>query len=351
MRPLLLLIFLTFILNIPSSKIHAQTFAPVGSYWCYHGSSDFFTPASVEMAKWTDTVRSEKDTVVAGINCRKISVHRRELQINSSDTFHTIANYYVYDNIDTAFVYSPTVQQFVPLYIFSAQEGDTICLPVPFPEFTDNITSYCFVISEVETELFDNVPLKSFYTRTLIAPADTTSVSLGLFEDYTAGRGNHGKYTERLGGTWDNVNGLFPTLSRHNPTFNEQRKRKEWGLPGGKLSRYSDAENSIILTQFSCDFIGQQSVGIETVASSHPIMIFPNPSPDYLTIRTAVNFSTPVNVTLTNITGKQVRELPLPAGKSEVTLYLKGLSQGIYFLRVSGGNFNYRQKVVVQYDR
>src|SRR5690606_11769016 len=100
--------------------------------------------------------------------CRKVLARRDERIGNGPLVSGSISkNLFIYDNVDTVFIYSETLQSFVPLYILSASEQDTICLPVPEPAFTQGVTEYCFVVDSIRTEEFDNVPLKSFYTRAL----------------------------------------------------------------------------------------------------------------------------------------------------------------------------------------
>src|SRR5690606_30940263 len=124
-------------------------------------------------------------------------------------------------NSDTVFFYNSIFNRFTPLYIFNAQEGDTICLPViPAPEAGYNDlrihpltgdTSFCFRIDSIRTEMFDGVPLRVFYTYAIGEYSTASTIgfleypsynwSAGLLSDEShemhAPKDNTGKYIEK----------------------------------------------------------------------------------------------------------------------------------------------------------
>jgi hypothetical protein len=340
-----LLSFIALIL-VAGRTVQAQSFAPVGAFWCYTGSSESLSPESIESAKWTDTVRVEKDTIVNGADCRKLSVYRRERRLNFTDTFYTTANYYVYDNADTVFIYSPYYESFVPLYVFNVAIGDSICLPVPFPEFADNKSSYCFRVDSIKTEEFDGIPLKSVYVKTVFIENDTSSVGFGR---YYYSEGNSGRYTERLGGSmpFTSIFSLIPTATHYDHSAGVH-ERKVAGLPIGTLSRYNDSQTNISLLDNDCDFIGAGKVSVNDLNRFVGLLIYPNPVSDILSITSPNPFYQNYQLNIFDIFGRRVRSEKIPKGSFSVKVDVTSLPAGVYHLELRGRENQYGQKLVIQ---
>jgi hypothetical protein len=339
-------LYILFLTVISGYTLHAQSFAPVGAYWCYTGSSSILTAEPLETAKWTDTVRSEKDTIVNGVACRKLSAYRRELRLNFTDTFRTTANYYVYDNTDTVFIYSPFHEDFVPLYIFNLGSGDTLCLPIPFPEFAANITEYCFTIDSVVTQNINSFPLKSVYTRTIVANGDSVSVGFGKYDhDW----GNPGKYTELVGGGMVNFPafGLLPTATLYSPD-GLGHPRKIAGLPNGQLSRYTDVQHQLSLAQNNCDFIGAGTVSIEDVSLLKGITVYPNPVKGVFFISSEEPFYRNYQLKIFDHLGRTVISDQVPKGGTKIKLDIGSIAPGMYILELRGTDSQYRQKLSIR---
>jgi hypothetical protein len=99
-----------------------QEFAPVGTTWYYSVKERIQNPYYDGYRK----MYSEKDTVVNGQLCRKIS---STLYISSnSTTVDTIPQnpLWVYNSTDTVFYYHNNLAMFVPFLIFNVAVGDTI---------------------------------------------------------------------------------------------------------------------------------------------------------------------------------------------------------------------------------
>ena len=64
---------------INHNPLWAQNFAPIGAEWCFHGRDtdyEYVNNAGPVRTNWVDHVVVEKDTLVAGVECRMLSVQR-----------------------------------------------------------------------------------------------------------------------------------------------------------------------------------------------------------------------------------------------------------------------------------
>jgi hypothetical protein len=77
------------------------------------------------------------------------------------------------------------------------------------------------------------------------------------------------------------------------------------------------------------------------------ITVYPNPILDYLTIATRNDQNAPLEITLQDVTGKQIlRKTALPTQNQETPLNTSQLKPGVYLLRVKQGAAFLNQKVV-----
>ncbi|MCC2547251.1 T9SS-dependent M36 family metallopeptidase [Hymenobacter sp. BT175] len=80
--------------------------------------------------------------------------------------------------------------------------------------------------------------------------------------------------------------------------------------------------------------------------------VYPNPANSQLTVRTQLNSSTPVQVTVLNVLGKTMMTTSIPVARMQqdgVSLNTAELSAGIYLVRVSTSEGTVTKKVVVQH--
>ena len=142
----LLLVF--FIL---SPLLKSQEFAPVGAEWFY--SEGFFTgfPIIEDYIKFT----SEKDTMVKGISCRKIT-KRHSLTCHNRPDFEL-----VYDNDDTVFFFDPYFDDFQVLYLKNAMPADSwIIKVVDEYEVVDTLS---VVVNSVSELMVGSYALKKYH--------------------------------------------------------------------------------------------------------------------------------------------------------------------------------------------
>jgi hypothetical protein len=320
--------FTLLLLSLPTS---AQSFAPLGAEWCYHADIINYGNVGIPQKSWTDHLLVEKDTIVGSKACRKVLARRDERIGNGPLVSGSISkNLFIYDNVDTVFIYSETLQSFVPLYILSASEQDTICLPVPEPAFTQGVTEYCFVVDSIRTEEFDNVPLKSFYTRALYPDSATSSVNFGRFQISGLEGYNLGKYTEQLGGTWPLISGWFPSSSVHSWHLAVRP-----GFPSGSLSQYTDPLTAISLSPHDCDTVLLPVDIRDGRKQALSLNLSPNPSQGEVIVHFTSALSQTGTFTLIDNAGRKLQTWKAEKGIKNLKLQLNDVSTGIYFLELS----------------
>jgi hypothetical protein len=331
MKKILLPVYFLCCLLLAGPGLQAQEFAPIGATWCYHGDIKYFGYSAGPANSWTDNLVVESDTVVAGVACRKIVARRDERKLDQQLISNSIVrDYFVYDNTDTVFLYSEHLEKFIPLYVFSASEQDTICLPVPQPEYTGGITDYCIVIDSIRLENFGDIPLRSFYSRSLFNDEDHASVNFGHHTYGANGGYSMGRYTEQLGGTWPLISGLFPVLCVHSAHMAIRP-----GFPNGDLSYYSTPTTSISLSARPCDSVFNPLSLSERQLSDVRVSVFPNPASAEAVVHLSKVLSTAGTVRLINVLGQTLQSVSIPAGQQTVSIPLHHVSGGMYLVEVT----------------
>lgn len=92
--------------------------------------------------------------------------------------------------------------------------------------------------------------------------------------------------------------------------------------------------------------------GVENTASSIGMQVFPNPSNGNASLRFDLLQDAPVNIWITDISGKRVvavKENEQLSGSQEIPLQVAGLKAGIYFIQVEIDGQRYTQRLVLSY--
>jgi hypothetical protein len=108
-------------------------------------------------------------------------------------------------------------------------------------------------------------------------------------------------------------------------------------------------------TTFPVDFLWKRDVPLsgikENEASFHKLTISPVPCSDQMNI--SISSPSPENeviISLCEVSGRIAREkkISLSTGENNFAFEVKGLSNGIYFLNVSGNEINLNRKIIIE---
>jgi len=342
-----------FILLFSSLGLTAQgqgTFAPLGAEWWLGGQSLSYTfwPGGFMGGnhKWTDHMKSVADTTIDNINCRKLLVNRyKRMEANPDSTFiDESTDYFVYDNVDTVFIYNNYAGGFTPLYVFNAQEQDTICIPLLAQSFGRD--HFCYVIDSIRTELFDTTHLRAFYTRVIGADTQLQSFNWGRARpDFTHGEPfwvNNGRYVEKIGGFYESITSLLPYSSHNN-----QYGGMGINLPSGSIKCYSDSSTNIVWTSGNCDAVELTSLqNVEDYTLD--LKLYPNPAKDKVMFSTNNIFNEATQITIFDISGRQVWSTMLASNNKIWAINLPDLNKGMYLLKAKNSKGLMQQKLLLE---
>jgi len=285
----------------------STTFAPIGATW-YYSSTSGGPP-------WQENALSclflvEKDTAMLGYDARVIGCY-----VNEDGQLERRDDLTKYVATVGQKVYYKVGGEFVLLYDFGAQPGDTIYSKVePFElslgcNDVDSITDFSYVIDSVQLHNIDGEDLLAQYVHSL----DETDWGFWDWIPIYERMGNWG-----WGGYW-------------------------WGrgygciLETGYLRCYVDDEitwhDSSVNEQYGCDYLSTPEVH-----DNYPNVLYPNPTEGIISLYGQGEF-----VGLYSLDGRPAR-FSLMDGQMD----LKGNAPGVYIVKVENKRQVYFSKVVLQ---
>lgn len=263
-----------------------QDFAPIGSVWYYNQST-----INPDLNTYK-TFESVLDTVINGVECRKIVESERYVEIEKT------TNHFMHARNDSVFFYADN--QFNLLYDFGAIKGDTIVLE--YFETNDGLLKV--IIDSVSTIDINGLERKIQY----VTSGDGISIEFA------------NEIIEGIGSS----HFLFPTYDNtHN----------------GKLRCYEDNTIGLFKNPFyyggiyagPCDFITSITDN-ENIAQMN---IYPNP---FLGRIEVSGLNGIVNYSIVSINGRTVLTGRI---KPKEPIDLSGLESGVYFMQI--GQFKIRK--------
>src|SRR5436305_1164012 len=105
------ILFLCLLLTTGYEMNAQATFAPLGAEWWYNGNNWNYMYGPLDgmlNETWSDHVIVTGDTVIQGINCRKVVATRTSKTGLHPDSLFVsaVATMYFYDNTDTVFFFN-----------------------------------------------------------------------------------------------------------------------------------------------------------------------------------------------------------------------------------------------------
>ena len=274
-------------------QINAQDFAPIGSIWHYTQGTvnpDYITYKTLE---------SVSDTIIQGIECRKI------VEVGRSSS--TIVSYhYMYSENGRVFFYAD--DSFHLLYDFGANKGDTVTLGY--------------------FQTHEGSPLQMFIdsTSTIMVNDQERKIQYITCGDGMVIEFGH-QVIEGIGST----SFMFPTL--------------DFSLDG-PLRCYQDNNTGLFLNPFhsnsgwnhqDCE---ETLTGIEEVDSKESISVFPNPTQSSITVR---NIDRATAYKIITISGRILKQ-GIISESTEISL--TELSKGVYFIEFESDNVLIVRKII-----
>ena len=273
---------------------YAQEFAPLGAIWHYTQST--INPDVTSFK----TIESISDTTINGIQCKRMIEVERYL-----DTTNVIYHY-MYSENDSVFFFAEN--DFHLLYDFGANTGDIIIL--------DYFSTY------------DGTPLKMIIDSigTLMVSGQERKI-----QHITCGDGLVIEFGHQVIDGIGNTYFMFPTYD---------------GTIDGPLRCYQDGSIELFLNPFHGDYGWNHQdceeiiTDIEEIVNNEIISVFPNPTKNSVSIQ---NIEKGTAYKIFNISG-EVLINGIISESNEISM--KGLSKGIYFIKLKNDNVLTIKKII-----
>lgn len=290
--------FITFLIIFLSLSAYAQEFAPTGAIWYYSLGS--INPE----AEYYKTIESVSDTIIQGINCKKLL---EEEHYNHTES-KLVAVHFVYSSNDSVFFFANDA--FHLLYNFNAQTGETIELDY-YTDCTSDGEALKLQVQSVGTVLINGQERR---TQELIAQNEM-------------GCAFGGKVIEGIG----NLYFLFPRTDLSHT---------------GPLRCYEDASLGLYANpdywgdetaQHDCE---QIILGNKDLEITKGVSLYPNPTSKLITVR---DLTQEAKYKIITQRGKLVMQGTVLPGEK---LQIEQLAKGNYFMIVTTETQTTTQKFV-----
>lgn len=287
------------------AKAQTHEFAPVGAEWHYE-FKEMFAEGYIKMSV-------EKDTILNGIDCIKMSreKHYVDLQFNVLYNTWLAPEFLVYMN-DSCMFYRNG--QWHKLFDFSADVGDTVSVS-GMPESVCMTNSCRVHITGKGVELINGVLLKYFEMK------DIQDSDWGWSGTIVGDEAGVVRVYERIGP----VGSYF---------FPEQRCIFDYG-EGGVLRCYQDLEIGSLNYSFpyvECDFISH-TIGMQEPCYGNRIEVFPNPCGGTIYVSVEDAHEGACTLELFDMMGN--RMLTMTSDEKTVEVAMNQFAQGAYLLKVT----------------
>ncbi|MGM0651076.1 MAG: T9SS type A sorting domain-containing protein, partial [Bacteroidota bacterium] len=292
--------------------------APLGAVWMY---SD--TGFGYETYYF---VRSEKDTVFKGKECKKLKLEKYE---ESSNSVLDVEYRYTYQENGKIYMYSFGEDEFQQLYDYTASEGDTIrkyCPLAPENCYAD------FVVDSVVERMPGGWPGTTY-------PACETNITINTF---------HLDRFYHSGGQGCGILGLGTSPVGNYVSFagsvsSDMCDVFEGGTNTRVFNCYYDGNVNIFSSKNdSCISYYQAHLDISQNNVNSKIELYPNPVNDVLTIR--LNQSHEGLIKIFDASGRLIYQNLICSEKDSVDF--SGFSTGLYYVTININDQLFRKKII-----
>jgi len=291
----------TFILTIYAISFYGQEFAPVGAVWYY--DERFAFSGDINYIKFT----SEKDTLIYGELCKKITKRHKLICIDRPDTE------YLFTRNDTVFFFDHHFADFQILYDFNATVGDSWIIKIKDED--ENIDTLTVTVDSISTTEINGHNLKTLYVT------------------YYKSNGNPYSYTSTIIERIGDIKYMFNWYPWTNMACDYNY------TPG--LRCYEDSTIGLYsrVTSYSCDYVYSWS-GNKT-KNLGKIELFPNPVHNIVEIKTGQ--LSDYSIDLLDLTGKKLKTWFVKGTNFRIDL--SDINKGIYVIKL------YKNKQVLGYKK
>jgi hypothetical protein len=268
------------------------SFAPVGAEW-YH-----------DMTFGTFHTTAVADTMINNRLTTKLVMKGEIMPSSNIPYVYEPDPYFFYDEGDTVFLYDKYISDFIPLYIFNVQPGDTIN-----NSYYSSPTPDKLLVDSVKMVLYDTAFLKTVFTHPLPG---------SIYPSYCAGC--EGAYAKKIGSI---KTGFIPNSGNPIPLDPLIQYAKA-------IVCYHDADYAIKLTPNACAE-GLPPTAIRSLAPTADVNISPNPSSSNIVITAGMAIR---EIVIIGLDGRSQISCKPAIGTKSVDMSTEDLPAGIYIVRL-----------------
>jgi len=339
MKHFILLLIATLIFISSFAQTTTRTtdweWAPIGAVWYYETSNMFGEHYDIWSHYWY--VRSAKDTVFQGVNCRKLEVVKF---FNPTYEPVKMPSRYTYQDGGNIYFYNADINEFVLSFSYDIQDGDTVEWQMPDglncsnSYWLDSVFNWdAGYLNGSETPfspnnifLYCNTEIKSY--KVLYEHNTCFSNYIGVNDDIADIYG-HGQYYEFCGSVMDIFDlTLVEELSAYLVCYCDENTIIN------KAALYNE-NDTILFAEDSClNYYNQFNSSILSERDNGVLRIYPNPIKDYLHISTSAKDS--YSIKIINLEGQSLFYKTALKGNNEINLCY--LEPGMYIILVRTKN-------------
>lgn len=282
-----------------------KEFAPIGAEWYYN--ERFAFSGDIDYIKF----KSEKDTIINGKTCKKITKRHKIYCFDRPDTE------FLYTSNDTVFFFDTTFNEFQNLYVFNSAQNDSWSIKIK--DEAQEIDTITISVDSISTKQINGQNLK-----VLFVTYDKNDENFP--ESYSS------TIIEKIG----DINYMFNWYP-----WSQIICDANWT---DGLRCYLDSEIGLYSTGIvdSCDYIYKWT-GVNIEKQNGKIHVFPNPVNDYLLIET--DMRTDLIAELHSLDGKI---LISKVFNENTKLDLNRINRGMYILTIRNGNEIIESKKIIK---
>lgn len=316
--------------------------APVGAVWMYETANMGMN--SVYSQYWY--VRSAKDTIYEGVNCRKLEVNRHywpEFEpVKMPDRF-------TYQDGGDIYFYNEDINEFVLSFSYDITKEDTVTWQMPVFDDCINefyldslfywnagyLSGYGMQFTPYSIFMFSSTPIYSY--KLGYVQNNCYAGQIGSYSTFLPNHG-YGRYFDFFGSSSD-----IYELSISDELQNSCMCYYDGEVRINPASLDIINNDTIIFYQDSCiNYYNQHSNSTNNISANTPIHVYPNPFTEQIIIR--VPYLEKYEAEIISITGKSVYKTNISQKNNVINL--ESIEQGTYLLKITTQNQIFSKRII-----
>lgn len=288
---------LIFVLSL--NMLFAQEWASVGTVWNYDYEHIFGTELSY------NTIESIGDTILNGQSCRILKTWKPSCDMPNYGFDDDFGHIYTYEENGVVYFYNPALDDFVILYDFNAEAGDSWTTTMPESPYQSEFDFFIITVDSTSTTELNGQQLKTLHV--------TYSVD-------TESGGHPFTIVETLGNLQSLFFGYLGIFTLCDAEYNQGLRCFE-----------SEELGQVQFVDFPCDSTWVWSTSEpEEILIDLRAFVYPNPSQDFLTLQ-IINNDSPRTFEIYDLHKKLLYRKEISDANFQSEIDVRSYETGVYF--------------------